>query len=124
MEEIDDKFKKILDSKKYILPKLPEIKLPDLSNIQRPLDINIEPKFPDLSTNINDIEFDFEDNILFQIEQNQQEELIKLKELNDKKDAEILELKINAKKERRRFWWTYSVTTMVAIVGIILGIIF
>ncbi len=61
---------------------------------------------------------------MFQIEQNQQEELIKLKELNDKKDAEILELKINAKKERRRFWWTYSVTTMVAIVGIILGIIF
>lgn len=95
--------------------------------------LNDIPKIPNILNTINfdiykyiktEIDSKQEDNILFQIEKNQQEEIVKLKELNEKKDAEILALKINVKKDRKRFWWTYSITTFLAIVGIILGIIF
>lgn len=58
------------------------------------------------------------------IEQNQLTEIEKLKELNEKKDKEIEQLKISAQRERKRFWLTYAITTGLAVVGIILGIIF
>ena len=61
---------------------------------------------------------------LSRIEQNQIKEIEKLKELNEKKEKEIEGLKADAIRERKRFWITYAITTFVAIVGIVLGIIF
>lgn len=82
-------------------------------------------------------EIDFQDNVLFQMENNQKKQIKELKKvnkilvkeneqlrlLNDKKDKELAEIKQNAKKERRRFWWTYVITTGFTIVGIIVSII-
>lgn len=81
----------------------------------------------------NPIESDIDENDtagarLSRIEQNQLAEIEKLKELNEKKDKEIEQLKISAQKERKRFWITYAITTGLTVIGIavsiIIGIIF
>lgn len=100
-------------------------KLLDSSDKQINKLIFIQPSIP-LPT-LPEVDVD-EDNTagarLSRIEQNQLAEIEKLKELNEKKDKEIEQLKISAQKERKRFWITYIITTGLAVVGIILGIIF
>lgn len=119
VKEIFDKIKKITSSVK---PAVLEVPLFDPKSMIKKID------FP---------EIDFQDNVLFQMENNQKKQIKELKKvnkilvkeneqlllLNDKKDKELAEIKQNAKKERRRFWWTYVITTGFTIVGIIVSII-
>lgn len=119
VKEIFDKIKKNTSSVK---PAVLEVPLFDPISMIKKID------FP---------EIDFQDNVLFQMENNQKKQIKELKKvnkilvkeneqlrlLNDKKDKELAEIKQNAKKERRRFWWTYVITTGFTIVGIIVSII-
>ena len=119
VKEIFDKIKKITSSVK---PAVLEVPLFDPKSMIKKID------FP---------EIDFQDNVLFQMENNQKKQIKELKKvnkilvkeneqlrlLNDKKDKELAEIKQNAKKERIRFWWTYVITTGFTIVGIIVSII-
>ena len=119
VKEFFDKIKKITSSVK---PAVLEVPLFDPESMIKKID------FP---------EIDFQDNVLFQMENNQKKQIKELKKvnkilvkeneqlrlLNDKKDKELAEIKQNAKKERRRFWWTYVITTGFTIVGIIVSII-
>lgn len=119
-------------SKKFL------IKLKKITSSVKPAVLEV-PLF-DPKSMIKKIDFpeiDFQDNVLFQMENNQKKQIKELKKvnkilvkeneqlrlLNDKKDKELAEIKQNAKKERRRFWWTYVITTGFTIVGIIVSII-
>ena len=85
------------------------------------LNLDIPIKMPSF---LSDSNINLDNNLLQQIEKNQKEEISRLIDLNNKKDIEIKELKISSQKEKKRFWWTYIITTGIAIIGIILGIIF
>lgn len=94
--------------------------------------INNIPKIPNISDMINlniykylktEVDSNQEDNILFQIERNQQNEIETLKELNAKKDNEIADLKINEIKNKKRFRWTISISTILSLIAIIISIV-
>ena len=70
------------------------------------------------------------DNILFQIEENQQVQIAKLTEENeqlkhviDTQKHEIEDNKTMSKKEKHRFWITYTITTILEVIGIVAGIL-
>ena len=85
------------------------------------LNLDIPIKMPSF---LSDSNINLDNNLLQQIKKNQKEEISRLIDLNNKKDIEIKELKISSQKEKKRFWCTYIITTGIAIIGIILGIIF